>query len=198
MGGSIATGLLMAVLVGIGVMLLMRVFAASRRPATAGAGNPWPAMGAETPAAPPPSQAMTQPIDAVTPAAAREPAIPAGFDVDGFLNQARHGFTTLYAAHDRGDLAMMREFTTDGMYAELRREIESRSGPVDPVKVITLEAELLEVVTEGSTHWASVRFSGMLSENASAPNEPFNEVWNLCQPVNGATGWLLAGIQQVN
>ena len=27
-------------------------------------------------------------------------------------------------------------------------------------------------------------------------NEPFDEVWNLVKPVDGSTGWLVAGIQQ--
>jgi len=26
----------------------------------------------------------------------------------------------------------------------------------------------------------------------------FDEIWNLSKPVDGSTGWLLAGIQQLN
>jgi predicted lipid-binding transport protein (Tim44 family) len=61
-----------------------------------------------------------------------------------------------------------------------------------------LEAEMLEVATEGDRHWASVRFSGMVREHASQAAQPFQEIWNLTKPADGSTGWLLAGIQQVN
>ena len=63
-------------------------------------------------------------------------------------------------------------------------------------EVVTLAAEVLEVVTEGDRHWASVRFTGTLREGGGATPAPFDEVWNLSKPVDGKTGWLLAGIQQ--
>src|SRR6266571_8398562 len=57
-------------------------------------------------------------------------------------------------------------------------------------------ARLRQLVTEGELYWASVRFSGSIREEASAPAEPFEEIWHLRKPVNGASGWLLAGMQQ--
>jgi len=62
--------------------------------------------------------------------------------------------------------------------------------------VVTLNAALLELVTEGGLHWASVRFSGSIREQAGAPAGPFEEIWNLQKPADGSSGWLLAGIQQ--
>ena len=53
------------------------------------------------------------------------------------------------------------------------------------------------MLTEGDTHWASVRFSGMIRETPDSQPESFQEIWNLAKPVSGATGWVLAGIQQV-
>jgi len=61
-----------------------------------------------------------------------------------------------------------------------------------------LEAQLLEVVTEGDQHWASVRFWGTVRESPEASPQTFAEVWNLVKPANGSTGWLLAGIQQMH
>jgi predicted lipid-binding transport protein (Tim44 family) len=37
----------------------------------------------------------------------------------------------------------------------------------------------------------------MIKPAPDALAEPFNEVWNLSKPVSGATGWMLAGIQQL-
>jgi predicted lipid-binding transport protein (Tim44 family) len=62
--------------------------------------------------------------------------------------------------------------------------------------VVTLNAEVVEVVTEGDSYIASVRFTGMLRENPHGPAEPFSEVWHLEKPLNGRTGWLISGIQQ--
>jgi predicted lipid-binding transport protein (Tim44 family) len=62
--------------------------------------------------------------------------------------------------------------------------------------VVTLNATLLELVTEGGLHWASVRFSGSIREQAGTPAGPFEEIWNLQKPADGSSGWLLAGIQQ--
>ena len=62
--------------------------------------------------------------------------------------------------------------------------------------VVTLNAELLEALTDGDSHWASVRFSGMIRESPDAQPEAFQEVWNLAKPTSGASGWVLAGIQQ--
>jgi predicted lipid-binding transport protein (Tim44 family) len=61
-----------------------------------------------------------------------------------------------------------------------------------------LEAQLLEVVTEGDQHLASVRFSGTVRESPDAAPQSFAEVWNLVKPADGSTGWLLAGIQQMH
>ena len=43
---------------------------------------------------------------------------------------------------------------------------------------------------------ASERFTGALREDGASEAKPFVEVWNLVKPVDGKSGWLLAGIQQ--
>ncbi len=42
---------------------------------------------------------------------------------------------------------------------------------------------------------ASVEFSGMIREDASAGPTPFREVWNMTKPKSGSSGWLVAGVQ---
>ena len=64
--------------------------------------------------------------------------------------------------------------------------------------VVTLNADLLEVATEGERHWASVHFSGTIRDTPGAVPASFEEVWNLVKPANGSSGWLLAGIQQMH
>jgi len=120
--------------------------------------------------------------------------VPAGFDASGFLRAAKLNFLKLQAANDAGRLEEIREFTTDELYEALKSEPGQRSQ----TEVAGLEAELLELATEGSQHWASVRFSGTAREAPGAAPETFAEIWNLVKPADGSSGWLLAGIQQMH
>ncbi|MEK7361662.1 MAG: TIM44-like domain-containing protein [Pseudomonadota bacterium] len=191
MGGMLGSLLMMA-LVGFAVFFVIRLFT---RPKTegnlqfAGAGN-------DPVSASPPSLASG--IGAA-PAfgAASQPNIPAGFDTEGFLRQAKLNFVKLQAVHDSGKLGELREFTTDAMFASIKQDLLQHGAIGQQTDVVTLDAELLEALTEGDTHWASVRFSGMIREDANAQPEAFQEIWNLAKPVSGATGWVLAGIQQL-
>jgi len=118
---------------------------------------------------------------------------PPGFDAEQFARHAKLNFTRLQAVNDQHDLATMREFMTPELYAEIEAQIDKTPQKTD---VVTLDAEVLEVVTEGEAYIASVRFSGAIRESADALPESFSEVWHLEKPVSGNTGWLLCGIQQ--
>jgi predicted lipid-binding transport protein (Tim44 family) len=97
------------------------------------------------------------------------PNIPADFDVEGFLRQAKLNFVRLQAANDRGDMDDIREFTAPELFAEIRMQFQERGGKVQETDVMQLDAELLEVVTEDKRHIASVHFSGQLREDGAAP-----------------------------
>lgn len=190
--GAAIGALLLALLAGVAVFALMRLLS-KRRPQRAQ--MQYAGFGNETVAAPPPSQL---PGDAGAQPNYRSQFvsnIPAGFDVEAFLSEARRNFLRLQQANDRGDLARLRQVTTEDMFNTLKNDVAGHSG-AQQTDVVTLNAALLEVVTEGELHWASVRFSGSIREEASAPAEPFEEIWHLRKPVNGASGWLLAGMQQ--
>ena len=191
--GSAFAALLMALLAGAAVMALMRLVARNR---TQEPRLQYSGFGDETVPAPPPSQL---PGNAVQPDYRSQfaPSIPPSFDVDGFLKEARRNFLRLQDANDRGDLVRLRQVTTREMFDALKADAGDRPGHPQ-TDVIKLDASLLEVVTEGDLHWASVRFSGSIREEESAAAEPFEEIWNLCKPVNGVSGWLLAGIQQTH
>ena len=137
-------------------------------------------------------ETVSVPVRNELPATAPQAKVPAGFDASGFLRAAKHNFLRLQAAHDAGQLEEIREFTTEELYEELKSELAQKSE----TEVLGLDAELLELATEGNRHWASVRFSGSVREARGAAPEPFAEVWNLVKPADGSSGWLLAGIQQ--
>lgn len=130
-------------------------------------------------------------------AAAVAANVPADFDGEGFLRVAKLNFVRLQAANDAKNLDDMREFTSPELFAEIKLQMDERGNAVQQTDVMMLNAELLEVVTEGNRHIASVRFSGTIREEAGAAPAQFEEVWNLTKPVSGDKGWTVAGIQQV-
>ena len=187
LGGMMGTLLMMA-LVGFAIVFVMRLLT---RPKTEG-NLQFAGMGKQAVSATPPGLGAEPAFGA--PAQAN---IPAGFDTEGFLRQAKLNFVKLQAVHDSGKLGELREFTTDAMFESIKQDLLQHGAVGQQTDVVTLNAELLEALTEGDTHWASVRFSGMIRESANAQAESFEEVWNLAKPVSGASGWVLAGIQQV-
>lgn len=62
--------------------------------------------------------------------------------------------------------------------------------------VVTLNGDVIDVVTDDKLHTVSVRFSGLIREAPGAEPQPFSEVWHLEKPVSGRSGWQVAGIQQ--
>ena len=192
--------MLTALLLGLAIVMFVAFFLRRMRgpqPAAQGTGynaGAYAGYGSETVAAPPPSQPMLDDPEARRPVG----RIPEGFDVDGFLRQAKRAFIGLQMANDNADLAEIRDLTTDEMYAELQQDVAVRAGTKQQIDVVALDAELLEVTTENDAHWASIEFSGLLRESASGAASPFEEVWHLRKSTGGKTGWLLAGIQQLS
>jgi len=132
------------------------------------------------------------------PLAASGGGAAAGADAAAFLQAAKRNFVKLQVANDAADLAEIREFTTDDLFQALKSEVESRRAGQQHTEVSALEADLLEASTEGDRHWASVRFRGTVREAQAGAPVPFEEIWNLAKPVDGSSGWLLAGIQQMH
>jgi predicted lipid-binding transport protein (Tim44 family) len=123
--------------------------------------------------------------------------VPGDFDAVSFLRVAKSNFIRLQAAWDKGDTADIREFTTPEVFAEMKMQINERGAQKDYTDVVSIDAELLGIETTETEYLASVKFTGMIKPAPDALAEPFNEVWNLTKPVSGASGWLLAGIQQL-
>lgn len=225
MGGALASAMgsiLTFALIGFAVFFLFRLFSRKKegaapsmfnqQPAYAGmpSSQTLPEIGSGIPAA---SQSSQGPA-AFTPASVSTAnlngtgsaplanqgtwTVPADFDVPAFLRHAKSNYIRLQAAWDRGDINDIREFTSPEMFAEMKLELQDRGNAKNETDVVTLEAEFLGIETQAYDYLASVKFSGMIKEGGATTAEPFAEVWNLAKPINGQSGWLLAGIQQLN
>lgn len=123
--------------------------------------------------------------------------VPAGFDTEAFIRNAKVGFIRLQAAHDAGDLADIREFTSPEMFAEIRMDLDQRHDLPQKTDIVSLNAEILDITQDDYRYIVSTRFTGMLREEANAAPVAIDEIWHLIKPINGQGGWVLAGIQQV-
>ena len=189
LGGGGFGGMLLLLLVGFGFFWLVRNFVRRNPPAQS---QPLQYAGAGYGAAATPS---AEPAAAGS-SAAVSGSVPAGFDVEGFVRQAKLNFVRLQAAIDAGNMEDIRAFTTPEMYAEIQLEFQERNRAAQQTDVVQLNAELLDLSQEAAREVASVRFSGSIRETVNAAPEAFDEVWHLVRPRDGSQGWLIAGIQQ--
>ena len=163
---------------------------------TTGGSSPTPA-GA-TPAEQMPASGTQAPTQAA-PVTRSTGNIPADFQVEPFLRNAKTSFIRLQAANDARDLSDIREYTTPQMFAEISMQINERGDEPQRTEVMSIDAELLEVVTENDTAIASVRFNGQLREAPNSAPEAFDEIWHVQKDLKDSEAvWLLAGIQQVS
>jgi predicted lipid-binding transport protein (Tim44 family) len=188
LGGALG-GILMMLAIGAAVIFALRMFRAKTQ------AGPLQYAGAGTPAATGARPELVSGFGAGT-AQAAATRFPPGFDAEQFAHHAKLNFTKLQAANDQCDLSTMRGFMTPGLYAYIEAEIKARGDAPQKTEIVTLEADVLEVVTEGDMHVASVNFSGMIREERDGAAAPFSETWHLEKPVNGSSGWLISGIQQ--
>lgn len=197
MGGAFDGIKMMDILMMLGIAAaVFFIFRALRRnsapqpvPATAG-GMPYSAHD-DRPVARPLAGGSSTPVAAST--------RPAWFEDEPFLRQAKANFLRLQDANDKGDINDIREFTTPEMSAEISLQIQERGGKPQHTEVVTLNAEMVDVVTEGDHVIASVRFSGLIREEEGAGAESLNEIWHIQKSTSQSNGsWFIAGIQQVN
>lgn len=195
---ELASVLLVALLAFAAFVVVRLAF--SRRTASRPA-MPYAGAGAGLGTTPGGYETQVPPAPRVEPAFGGVPAmdlstgrkVPAGFDAAGFAREARKQFLAVQAAHDRHDAKALAEVMTPELLREIVREMEA-SGAARPTEIVDVDAEVVDVATEGRNHWVSVRFAGTAREGGML--EPFDEVWNLVKPVDGSAGWQIAGIQQ--
>lgn len=190
---SFFTGMLIFMAVAMIGLWLFRRFAGNNQPAYKlnPAGGPAFQEPRSTPYAEKTAPSMGSGSTAVAPS-------EQWVDQESFLANAKKMFIQLQEASDKQDLDTLRQFTTPEMFALLRADFLNRTEAFNSTQVLTLNADLFHVEKEGDTAVASIRFSGLIREEVNSPSVTFEEVWNWTKPINGQTGWVLAGIQQIS
>lgn len=199
-GEGMANFMLIGLVILGAVMLFgyfMRKKAAGAQPGGmqyAGAGNNY---GGNAPLEPAPFTPTSAPVASPVAASTGTGNIPAGFDVEGFVRNAKVNFIRLQAANDAGNLDDIREFTSPEMFAEIKLGMGERGAAKQETDVAQLNGEILDVAEEANRYIVSIRFTGLISEEKGTAPAPFDEIWHMTKPTDNSRGWVLAGIQQV-
>ncbi|SAL27538.1 Tim44-like domain-contain protein [Caballeronia peredens] len=209
--GAMANMIMIALIVLAAVMLFRFIMrkrqGSSNTPAYAGAGSasgsPYGAtartsLNQDPPQVPQQAGGLGATYIESAPQQAVPANVPAGFDTEAFVRNAKVYFVRLQDAWDRGNVNDIREFTTPEMFAEVKLDVDARGSAPNRTDVVQLNADVLGVEDRANEYLASVRFHGLIRESEGAAAEPFVEVWNLSKQKTGNEGWLLAGIQQVS
>jgi predicted lipid-binding transport protein (Tim44 family) len=189
---SFASFMLLALLV-VGGIFLVRFFLARRNaPSPLQYAGPSPDR-----VEPRMARAASEPVMSSATSAPAASRFPPGFDAVAFAEQAKEQFRKLQAAYDTADRQGLADVMTPEMFAEVSGDLAKRTSH-EATMIDRLDAEVLGVATEGRQHWMSVRFTGLLREDGTLLPKEFDETWNLVKPVDGSSGWMLAGIQQAH
>ena len=122
-------------------------------------------------------------------------AAPKKFEQTDFLEGAKNCFARLQQAWNEGDLADIRQFTTDHVFGEIQDQFHAR-GNLSQTEIVSLDAELLSASDLGAKQEAIVLFRAELKEDGE--QHQIEEVWHFVNPQNShQSTWLLDGIQQV-
>lgn len=123
------------------------------------------------------------------------PAIPEGFDKAGFEAVAKENFLKLQKTWDSGNVVEISDFTTDDFFIAVTHKLRERGSAPQTSEVINLSVNLLGILTEGDENVAVVEFDGAMK--VAGEFEQVRERWVLVKKADDSTGWLLAGIEQV-
>ncbi len=122
--------------------------------------------------------------------------LPAGFDLNSFLEGSRGHYKTLQQAWNDNDLSKIQEYVSNELYNELsndRRELTS-----DPqTEVMFLDAQLVRAQTSTELSEISVKFIGRYRDVGENIEEDISEVWHLERQLTQENApWLIVGIEQ--
>ena len=172
--------------------------------AGAGAGAGGGSAGWQTAQPQMPAPLQRNALDAA-PALAAAPAavaavpttLPGGMATSEFERLAKMVFIRLQAANDSANLDDLRKFTTPELFASLRLDLQDRGTAKQVTDVVQFDASVVDTVRENNQDIVTVRYQGLIREEADAAAQPFHELWHLVRPADGSADWAIAGITPV-
>lgn len=122
--------------------------------------------------------------------------VPAGFDVNDFLDGARTLYIRLQNAWATRKVESLAPFVENGLMDTLRGQAEANPEP-SPVNIMRVNATLQDVRGDSEDQRALVRFAVLLQTAGEARPSEVNEVWTFARNSASSGMWRLAGIEAV-
>lgn len=120
--------------------------------------------------------------------------LPDGTEQSAFLRIARQRFNHIQSMNTASNIEEIRRYLTTDLYNSMYQDIMANRDQ-DVAEFQNLNAEIADSSTENNQYVASVRFSGLVSEDLNSQAQPFTEVWHFVKPINSQQDWVVAGIQ---
>lgn len=122
--------------------------------------------------------------------------VPAGFDVNDFLDGARALYIRLQNAWAARKVESLAPFVEESLMDTLRGQAEANPEP-SPVDIMRVNATLQDVRGDSDDQRALVRFAVLLRIAGEARPAEVNEVWTFARNDASAGMWRLTGIEAV-
>ena len=119
--------------------------------------------------------------------------LPDGIEKVYFLRQAKGIFLHVQSMNNRENLFEIQKYLTPELYQSIQATIQDNDAIAD---FNNLDCQLLDCNVEGNQLFASVKFTGFVSENPQQSPVPFGETWNFVKTDINSGKWLVEGIQQ--
>lgn len=120
--------------------------------------------------------------------------VPAGFDVNDFLDGARTLYVRLQNAWADRKVDDLAPFVSGELMAMLRGQAEANPEP-SPVDIVLVNATLQDVRGDSGDQRASVHFNVLMKNAGEAQNAEVNELWTFARSTASGGMWRLTGIE---
>jgi predicted lipid-binding transport protein (Tim44 family) len=117
-----------------------------------------------------------------------------GIEKEFFLRQAKGMFLHIQSMNNKENVNEIAKYFTDDLYQSIKDEIANNDSIAD---FTNLECSLIDSKIENDGLVASVKFTGMVSDNPNKKAEQFAEIWNFLKKDIKINKWIVAGIQQI-
>ncbi len=122
--------------------------------------------------------------------------LPAWFDEQGFVDNAKSHFVAVQAAWDAADVTELKDYCSPELLAAMSVEMAALQPGANHTVVDELNVELVDAVLDGEYLVVSVRFTGFIIEELGGEAHAFNEIWHIRRLAEGSGNWQISGIQQ--
>ena len=123
-------------------------------------------------------------------------SLPAWFDEQNFIDNAKQHFISVQKAWDAADIQEIKNYCSPELFDALSAEMAGVQAGDNHTQVDELDVEMLEAVIDSDYLVVSIRFTGYIVEEQGADAHAFNEIWHIRRLSIGEGDWQISGIQQ--